>query len=132
MPQHFSFLGYKQRKLTAGLLGLAPGLVGLIFYEDSFIFYLGLLVSFFACLSAFLSSKPFRINSIHCKVICCYLNIFFCSNTSERKNLISFFRRQILGAQTSILVSKMTWIPHWVCVYIFIIYFMLLLILSTC
>ena len=29
MPQHFSFLGYKQRKLTAGLLGPLPGLVGL-------------------------------------------------------------------------------------------------------
>ena len=57
-------------------------------FVDNFIFCFN--VSLFDCFSfpsAFLSSKPFRNNQMHCEIIYRHFNLFVCRNTTEKSKL---------------------------------------------
>ena len=83
---------------------------------DSFFFCLDLSLSHWkklfwkTLLSAFLSSKPFGKNKMHCEIIDRYFNVLFVEIILKYncKKLEKCF----LGAQTCIPVSQTDWIRH--------------------
>ena len=57
-------------------------------FVDSFFFHFDLFLSHcFSLLSAFLSSKPFRNNYMHCEIIDHNFNIFFVKIQLKKENL---------------------------------------------
>ena len=64
---------------------------------DSFFFRFYLLLSYcFFLLSAFLSSKSFRYNQIHCEIIDRYFNVFFVEIQLKKDNLKCFLGARVV------------------------------------
>ena len=70
---------------------------------DSFFFSLRPLCLIVYLLSAFLYSKPFWNNWMHCEIIDRYFNVFFVKIQLKKENL---------DAQTGIPVSQTAWVCH--------------------
>ena len=73
----------------------------------------------FSLLSAFLSSKPFEINYMHCEIIDRYLNVFFVEIQLETENLVFFgrctcYRSPLNGLKSSLVaLNIIEWISEW-------------------